>query len=281
VSNQVSVNLDETCDLDARDKLARLFGLIAVRAGRAILRVRDAGTRTQVKGDGSPVTAADMEADEIIRHSLMRNVPEFSVITEETCTAASFVDAERFILVDPLDGTKEFIQGTAEFTVNIALIERGQPVVGAVYAPALRRLYVGGSNAYRLEVADHDVDPSFSGMHPIAVRPPPAAGWRVVVSRSHLDGATRQWIERHAVCELKPSGSSLKFCAVAEGEADVYPRLAPTMEWDTAAGHAVLLAAGGCVTDVEGQPMQYGKPEYRNGDFIAWGMVEPAIARNC
>jgi len=144
-------------------------------------------------------------------------------------------------------------------------------VAGAVYAPALRRLYMGGSNAYRLEVADHDADPCFSGMHPIEVKRPPAAGWRVVVSRSHLDGATRQWIERHTVSELKPSGSSLKFCAVAEGEADVYPRLAPTMEWDTAAGHAVLLAAGGCVTDLDGQPMQYGKSEFRNGDFIAWG----------
>lgn len=259
--------------MDDRDKLARLFGLIAVRAGRAILRVRETGASPRYKADGSPVTAADFEADEIIRHCLERNVPEFPVITEETCTAASFTDAERFILVDPLDGTKEFIQGTPEFTVNIALIEHRMPVVGAVYAPALRRLYVGGLNAYRLEVADRDADLSFSGMRPIEVKRPPEAGWRVVVSRSHLDPATRQWIERHTVSELKPSGSSLKFCAVAEGEADVYPRLAPTMEWDTAAGHAVLLAAGGCVTDHDGQPMQYGKPEYRNGDFIAWGAL--------
>jgi len=272
VSRQVTVNVNETCALDARDKLARLFGLIAVRAGRAILRVRETGTSATYKGDGSPVTAADYEADEIIRHCLERNVPDLPVITEETCTGTSSVDADRFILVDPLDGTKEFIQGTAEFTVNIALIEHGKPVVGAVYAPALRRLYVGGSNAYRLEVADHDYDPSFSGMHPIEVAQPPQAGWRVVVSRSHLDGATKQWIERHTVSELKPSGSSLKFCAVAEGEADVYPRLAPTMEWDTAAGHAVLLAAGGCVTGLDGQPMLYGKPAFRNGDFIAWGI---------
>jgi 3'(2'), 5'-bisphosphate nucleotidase len=270
----VSVKLKETCILDDRDKFARLFGLIAVRAGQAIMRVHKTGTSEQMKADGSPVTAADLEADEIIRHCLERNLPELAVITEETCNEASFVDTERFILVDPLDGTKEFIQGTAEFTVNIALIEHKKPVAGAVYAPALRRLYVGGSNAYRLEVAEHDADPSFSGMHPIEVRRSPAAGWRVVVSRSHLDGATRQWVERHAVSELKPSGSSLKFCAVAEGEADVYPRLAPTMEWDTAAGHAVLLAAGGCVTDLGGQPMQYGKPGFRNGDFIAWGAAQ-------
>ncbi len=237
------------------------------------MRVREAGDSVRYKDDGSPVTAADLEADEIIRHCLERNVPELPVITEETCTAASFVDADRFILVDPLDGTKEFIQGRAEFTVNIAMIEHRKPVVGAVFAPALGRLYIGGLNAYQLGVAGHDVDPSFSDMHPIKVKRPPAAGWRIVVSRSHLDAATRQWIDRHTVSELKPSGSSLKFCAVAEGEADVYPRLGPTMEWDTAAGHAVLLAAGGCVTDLDGQPMQYGKPEFRNGNFVAWGMA--------
>jgi len=261
----------ETCALDARNKLARLFGLIAVRAGEAIMRAREAGGGVRYKDDGSPVTAADLAADEIIRHCLKRNVPEMPVITEETCTVTSVVDAERFILVDPLDGTKEFIQGTAEFTVNIAMIEHCKPVVGAVFAPALGRLYIGGLNAYRLEVAGHEADPSFSDMHPIEVKRPPQAGWRVVVSRSHLDAATRQWIDRQKVSELKPSGSSLKFCAIAEGEADVYPRLAPTMEWDTAAGHAVLLAAGGCVTDLDGKPMLYGKPEYRNGSFIAWG----------
>ena len=129
--------------MDAHDKLARLFGLIAVRAGRAIMRMRETGTSAQYKGDGSPVTAADLAADEIIRHCLERNVPEYPVITEETCTSRALVDAERFILVDPLDGTKEFIQGTPEFTVNIALIEHGKPVAGAVYAPALRRLYIG------------------------------------------------------------------------------------------------------------------------------------------
>ena len=263
----------ETYLLNTRDKLARLFGLIAVRAGNAIMRVREAGDSVRYKDDGSPVTAADLEADEIIRRCLERNVPELPVVTEETCTAASFIDADRFILVDPLDGTKEFIQGTSEFTVNIALIEHHRPVVGAVYAPALRRLYLGGSNAYRVEVNDDEVDPSFGGMHPIEVKRPPAAGWRVVVSRSHLDPATKQWIDRHTISELKPSGSSLKFCAVAEGEADVYPRLAPTMEWDTAGGHAVLLAAGGCVTDLDGKPMQYGKLEYRNGHFVAWGMA--------
>jgi len=271
----VSVNPNETRVLDARDKLARLFGLIAVRAGRAIMRVRETGPSAQYKGDGSPVTAADLEADEIIRHCLERNVPEFPVVTEETCTAGTFVDAERFILVDPLDGTKEFIQGTPEFTVNIALIEHRKPVAGAVYAPALRRLYIGGTNAYRLEVDDGDADPSFSGMHPIEVGRPPKAGLRVVVSRSHLDPVTRQWIDQRAVFELKPSGSSLKFCAVAEGEADVYPRLAPTMEWDTAAGQAVVEAAGGSVTTLDGAPLLYGKAaeDFRNPYFVVRGRV--------
>jgi 3'(2'), 5'-bisphosphate nucleotidase len=257
--------------LDDRDKLARLFGLIAVRAGRAIMRVREAGANARYKGDGSPVTAADLEADEIIRHCLERNLPDLPVITEETCTASSLANSDRLILVDPLDGTKEFIQGTDEFTVNIAMIEHQTPVAGAIFAPALGRLYIGGVDAYRVDVASQDVDPTYSGMHPIEVTRPPAAGWRVAVSRSHLDAATKQWIDRQKVSELKPSGSSLKFCLVAEGEADVYPRLGPTMEWDTAAGHAVLLAAGGSVADLDGKPIRYGKPEFRNGDFIAWG----------
>ena len=163
------------------------------------------------------------------------------------------------------------IQGVQSSTVTVFLIERGTPVAGAVYAPALRRLYVAGASAHRLEVASADAEPKFDEMKPIRVRRPPPEGWHVVVSRSHLDPDTKHWIDRHRVAELRPAGSSLKFCAVAEGEADVYPRLGPTMEWDTAAGHAVLLAAGGRVTDPDGRPMTYGKPDYRNGNFIAWG----------
>jgi 3'(2'), 5'-bisphosphate nucleotidase len=258
-------------DNEFRNKVAFLFGLIAVRAGAKILRVRDAGGDLQYKGDGSPVTKADLAADEIIRHCLKRNIPDVPVITQETCTSASTIAADRFILVDPLDGTKEFVQGNDEFTVNIALIDHGRPMAGAVYAPALRRLYIGGVTAHRLLVASHDVEPRFEETHSIRVSEPPAAGLRVVVSRSHLESATKQWIDGNRVSELRPAGSSLKFCVVAEGEADVYPRLGPTMEWDTAAGHAVLLAAGGQVTDLDGCSMGYGKTEYRNGNFIAWG----------
>lgn len=263
---------NEPC-LDERDRLARLFGVIAVRAGEAIMQARAIPNDPATKSDGSPVTEADLRADEIIRHCLQRNLPDLPVITEETCTGAPVVDADRFVLVDPLDGTREFIQGSGEFTVNIALIEDRTPVAGAVYAPALQQLYLGGSTACRMTVAHHAAGPTFSALCAMEVGRLPAQGWRAVVSRSHLDAATQAWIDRHPVAELRPSGSSLKFCAIAAGDADVYPRLAPTMEWDTAAGHAVLLAAGGSVTDLDGQPLRYGKPAYRNGHFVAWAAV--------
>jgi 3'(2'), 5'-bisphosphate nucleotidase len=254
--------------LSDTDRLARLFAEIAVRAGHAILKCRDAANAPQYKSDGSPVTAADLAADEVIRRALAQHLPDVVVITEEGTFPATAANAERFVLVDPLDGTREFIKGSDEFTVNIALIEHGLPVAGAVYAPALALLYVGGKRAHRARLGGAEVP---NEMEPIAVRPAPPEGWHVVVSRSHIDSATEEWIERHRIAERRPAGSSLKFCLVAEGEADVYPRLGPTMEWDTAAGHAVLIAAGGSVMDLDGRPMQYGKPDFRNGSFIAWG----------
>jgi 3'(2'), 5'-bisphosphate nucleotidase len=274
--NEIIIGLSEELDLDEFDRLARLFGLIAVRAGEVIMKIRSQACRPDYKADGSPVTAADLAADEVIRSCLARNLPELPVVTEESCSGASPVNADRFVLVDPLDGTKEFIQGRSEFTVNIALIERGTPVAGAVYAPALYQLYVGGTHAYKLDTRTAGTEVSFSKLHPIAVRQAAPEGWRAVVSRSHLDPATKQWLEQHGISDLAASGSSLKFCVIAEGEADVYPRLAPTMEWDTAAGHAVLLAAGGNVTDLDDCPLRYGKPDYRNGDFIAWGAPPPS-----
>jgi 3'(2'), 5'-bisphosphate nucleotidase len=263
--------LNDRPSLRDTDATSRLFGLIALRAGQAILQVREARHNPDTKSDGSPVTAADLAADEVIREGLARDLPGLAVITEETCTATSRVDADCFALVDPLDGTREFINGSDEFTVNIALIARGMPVAGAVYAPALRRLYVGGTTAHRLDVGSDEVPSRLDGLRPINVRATPADGWHAVVSRSHLDPDTKRWIEQHRIAELCYAGSSLKFCTIAEGEADVYPRLGPTMEWDTAAGHAVLLAAGGRVTDLDGQPMRYGKPQFRNGNFVAWG----------
>lgn len=257
--------------LNDADDVANLFGSIAVHAGAAILQARDAAKAPRYKSDGSPVTAADLAADEVIRRELTQHLPGIAVITEESCTAAAAPTSDRFILVDPLDGTREFIGGSTEFTVNLALIERGTPVAGAVYAPALRLLYVGGNTARRLVLANEDGEPDPNKMQPVAVRPPPPEGWHVLVSRSHLDPGTKEWIERQRVAEQRTAGSSLKFCIIAEGEADVYPRLGPTMEWDTAAGHAVLKAAGGSVNDLDGRPLRYGKPEFRNGSFIARG----------
>jgi 3'(2'), 5'-bisphosphate nucleotidase len=270
--------LDQRDFLRERDGTARLFGQIAIRAGQAIMQTRDARHRPATKSDGSPVTEADLAADRIIRAELAQHWPGLSVITEETCTAASTADADCYVLVDPLDGTKEFIKGSDEFTVNIALIAGDVPVAGAVYAPATRRLYIGGARAHRLDVAGDDADPGLDGLRPIAVRQASRDSWRAVVSRSHLDPDTKRWIDSHGIAELCSAGSSLKFCTIAEGEADVYPRLGPTMEWDTAAGHAVLLAAGGRVTDLDGKPMRYGKPEFRNGSFIAWGTADITAA---
>ncbi|MBV8926962.1 MAG: 3'(2'),5'-bisphosphate nucleotidase CysQ [Bradyrhizobium sp.] len=252
-----------------------MFGEIAVHAGRAIMKTRDA-VKPRYKSDGSPVTAADLAADEIIRRELAQHLPDIAVVTEESCTRAAAVKADRFILVDPLDGTREFIRGSTEFTVNIALIEQGTPVAGAVHAPALGTLYVGGKTAHCCRLASDDAEPQASEMRPIGVRPPPPEGWHVVISRSHLDPATKAWIERHRIAERRPAGSSLKFCLIAAGEADVYPRLGPTMEWDTAAGQAVLTAAGGSVQDLDGRPLRYGKPDFRNGNFVAWGKAAGA-----
>jgi 3'(2'), 5'-bisphosphate nucleotidase len=270
--------LSAEVDLNDVDRLAELFGTIAVRAGEVIMSARPQVCRPDYKADGTPVTAADLAADELIRDGLKGALPQLPVITEETCAGGAPIDAERFVLVDPLDGTKEFVKGSDEFTVNIAIIANGIPAAGAVYAPALHLLYVGGRSAYRLDTHASAGAVSFDRMQRVTVRPPAATGLRAVVSRSHLDAATKEWVAHQAITDLKPSGSSLKFCAVAEGEADVYPRLSPTMEWDTAAGQAVLLAAGGTVTDLTGAPLRYGKAGYRNGAFLAWGKA-PGPAR--
>ena len=145
-------------------------------------------------------------------------------------------------------------------------------MAGAVFAPALGVLYVAGNNAYRIEVAPGEKLAASRNMQVLKARPRPASQWRAVTSRSHLDPDTQSWIDSHPVAELRAAGSSLKFCTIAEGDADVYPRLAPTMEWDTAAGDAVLRAAGGSVLDLAGAPFRYGKPDYRNGSFVAWGL---------
>lgn len=247
----------------ATDALLAGFEALAREAGAAIMaHYGDASARRADKADASPLTAADLAADEIIWAGLARLNPGVPVVTEERATTHGDV-AGRFILVDPLDGTKEFLSGNGQFTVNIALIEDGRPVAGVVFAPALGRMFSGaaGSGAHETDAA---------GTRPIRVRAAPAQ--RVAVaSRSHRSPETDAFLDAQGITDCVSAGSSLKFCLVAAGEADVYPRFGPTMEWDTAAGQAVLEAAGGSVLTPDGAPFCYGKPGMRNGDFIAYG----------
>ena len=196
------------------------------------------------------------------------------MVAEEAVAAGKVpVIAERFFLVDPLDGTREFISRRDEFTVNVALIENGQPVLGVVYAPARHELYWGDVHAGKAGHIDADPDGTMPSMgSAIRARRAPAGGLIAVASRSHRTPETDAFLANYAVSEFRSIGSSLKFCLVAAGEADIYPRIGTTMEWDTAAGHAVLAAAGGRVTGLRGEPFNYGKPGFRNGDFIAWGL---------
>ena len=258
------------------DELASAFGAIAIEAGQIILKARARGRGVQTKADGSPVTEADLESDKYIRAQLSAILPGIPIVTEESFGAKGQSDVaglQNFVLVNPLDGTREFVAGRDEFTVNIALIEAKQPVVGAIYAPAKARLYVASDRAHGADVQPGQAMPRLSAMQQLRTSTIPASGLRAVASRSHMDPATRQWLDNQQITKQVSAGSSLKFCTVAEGAADVYPRCGPTMEWDTAAGHAILLAAGGSVVGFDGAPFRYGKVEagFRNGGFVAWG----------
>jgi 3'(2'),5'-bisphosphate nucleotidase len=216
------------------------------------------------------VTAADQAAEAIILAHLASAAPGVPVVAEEQAAAGGApVVAGRFFLVDPLDGTKEFVAGRDEFTVNIALVEHGVPVLGVVGAPALGRLFAGDVArrvAFELRAAAASLEPL---RLPLKVRATPPGGPVAVASRSHGSDATEAWLAAAGVAGRVSIGSSLKFCLLAAGEADVYPRFGPTMEWDTAAGHAVVLAAGGVVREPDGRPLRYGKPGFRNPSFIA------------
>ena len=249
----------------------------ALTAGRVVMEVYGGDIAVVSKADRSPVTLADERAERSILADLARLLPDATVVAEEQ-VAGGHVPADlgaRFVLVDPLDGTKEFISRNGEFTVNIAVIEGGRPVVGIVHAPALGDIYVGvvGRGARRGRIgADGGVD-----WCDIAVRPVPAAGLVVLASRSHAGPETEALLTHLAVAQRVSAGSSLKFCRVAAGEADLYPRLGRTMEWDTAAGDAVLTAAGGRVARVDGAPFVYGKRDqetdvdFANPWFLASG----------
>ncbi len=246
---------------------------IALAAGREIMVVYASDFATRTKTDLTPVTEADEAAERIILADLARYDPATPVISEEAASAGRIPAVEhRFYLVDPLDGTKEFINRNGEFTVNIGLILEGLPAAGVVYAPALNRMFLGevGSGAWQAEIIP-DASAETASWHEIHTRALPKDGLTVVASRSHRDATTEEWLKTRDVKNFKPAGSSLKFCLVASGEADLYPRFGPTMEWDTAAGHAVLAAAGGRVCREDGSPLAYGKcaEHFRNPAFIA------------
>ena len=252
------------------DEIMPIMRRLAIDAGARIMEFyRDDSLSVEAKADASPVTEADKAADALILDGLTTAFPGIAVVTEEQ-SDSHLASAAEFFIVDPLDGTKEFIQKRGDFTVNIALVRDGVPVLGVVYAPAKGRLfYTDGSGGAVEEMGAHD--PAAPGpVTPISVAEPDAAGLSVVASKSHRDAATDAYISRYPVGDFKSAGSSLKFCLVATGEAVLYPRLGRTMEWDTAAGDAVLRAAGGKVVRFDDHsPLLYGKPGYENPFFIA------------
>lgn len=246
---------------------------LADRAGEAVMAVYATDFKVETKDDLSPVTEADIAAEAIILDGLSRLTPDIPAVAEEQMAAGNVptLNGDHYWLVDPLDGTKEFLNRNDEFTVNIGLIEGDRPILGVVFAPALQTSYWGaaGRGAYRR-------DDKFRSSS-IAVRTPPDAGITVIGSRRHGKGGKMDaFLKPYTVADTMSAGSSLKFCLIAAGEADVYPRFGPTSEWDTAAGHAVLDAAGGRITNPDGSAFLYRKKDFRNSNFIAWGGLRPS-----
>jgi 3'(2'), 5'-bisphosphate nucleotidase len=238
---------------------------IAQAAGVVVMHHYEAGCDTRVKADRSPVTDADEDAERLILAELAAAYPQVPVVAEEQAAAGRSVQVgSRFFLVDPVDGTKEFVKRGGEFTVNIGEIVDGAPVSGVVFAPAIGRLFVGAVGEGAFEISN-------GVTRSIAARAPAADGLVAVSSRSHPDAKTDALLKTLTIKGQTNAGSSLKFCLVAAGEADIYPRAGQTMEWDTAAGDAVLRAAGGRMTGWDGAPFVYGKPGFYNTAFIARG----------
>lgn len=254
----------------------------ALAGGSAIMPFYAEPIHARVKADASPVTAADEAAEKAVLAVLTRRRSDVPIVAEEAVSRGDVPDTgERFFLVDPLDGTKEFIAGNGEFTVNVALVENGVPTAGVVYAPAVGRLFLGAANAAREGKVQNG---RVVAWRPIAARTPPPGRVVAVASRSHGSPETEDFLLKAAVTQRVFIGSSLKFCLIAAGEADIYPRLGPTMQWDTAAGHAVLSAAGGRVERFGGGPLFYsrhldgsGEP-FLNPWFVAHG-ASPAASR--
>jgi 3'(2'), 5'-bisphosphate nucleotidase len=250
-------------------RLVEEIGEAAREAGEAILEIVKRGFDVEAKKDSSPVTEADRAAELIILAALARAAPGVPVIAEEEVAAGRIpTHGDTFFLVDPLDGTKEFVRGGDDYTVNIGLIEGRSPKLGVVYAPASGRLHGGcvGHGAWLNEGQGRREIRTRARSHPMTA----------VASKSHLNQATIDYLEAAVgTCGYVAVGSSLKFCIVAEGEADIYPRASPTSEWDTAAGHAVLLAAGGLVDGPDGKPLSYGKAAFLNRAFVATAGWKP------
>lgn len=239
---------------------------IADAASVAVMNVYNTDFKVEYKADHSPITVADLAAHKLIMAELLMLTPDIPVLSEEAAGIpwAQRQQWQRFWLVDPVDGTRDFTQRTGEFTVNIALIEQGEPVLGVVTAPALNEAFWGvkGEGAYKRG--------STGGVNEIYVSEPQEVT-RIVASKNHLNDETKAFIEKAGNHQLLQAGSSLKFCRIAEGAADVYPRLAPTSEWDTGAAQTVLVAAGGRVEKLDGTPLEYGKENLLNPHFIAAG----------
>ena len=253
-----------------RNHLVGTMRMLAIQAGDKIMEIYNSGDfDVRNKDDSSPVTIADEAADALISAGLKKHYPDIALVTEEQ--AASHANAHStFLIVDPLDGTKEFINRRDEFTVNIALVENGIPTLGVIYAPAINRLFYTVTNETAVEEIAPFNKTTVGEQRQIHVAEPDNGALIVVASKSHRDQATDDYISRYKVRDSKSAGSSLKFCLLAAGEADFYPRLGQTMEWDTAAGDALLRAAGGKVVNFNTrEPLSYGKASYKNPFFIA------------
>jgi 3'(2'), 5'-bisphosphate nucleotidase len=268
-------------DLEAAARLMEPLTGLVIRAGEAILAVNRAAMRVEGKLDGSPVTEADLAADRIIGEGLARLAPDVPTLSEERTQLATPPFRDSFFLIDPLDGTKEFVAGRDEFTVNVAVITKGVPLLGIVAAPALGLLWRGivGRGAERLRIDGGGI----GAVEPIRTRAMPKLGepWIAAVSRSHGDPRSEAFIASRPGAVRRTLGSAVKFARVAEGAADIYPRLGPTSEWDVGAGCAVVIAAGGKVTDGKGGEIRFGvgRDGFIVPEFVAWG--DPAAAEAC
>ena len=250
--------------------LVTVMRRLALEAGDKIMEIYNSDDfEVKTKSDESPVTIADEAADKIISDGLRAAFPEVMLVTEEQAATHS-ASGDTFLIVDPLDGTKEFINRRGDFTVNIALVEDGIPTRGVVYAPAKSRLFFTLANGESVEETGAFHKDEMGPVEPISVSKPDNSALLVVASKSHRDQATDDYIAKYSVSDMKSAGSSLKFCLIATGEADLYPRVGRTMEWDTAAGHAVLTGAGGHVVRFDDlTPLKYGKDGFANPFFIA------------